>query len=304
MKPILLTGAGGFVGRCLSQQLAERGHPLRAATTRLGASGGEAWARELGGCDAVLHLAARVHVMDERASDPLAAFREVNTAGTLALARQAAAAGVRRFVFVSSIKVNGEQTAPGRAFRHDDRPAPQDAYGRSKYEAEDGLRALSRATGMELVIVRPPLVHGPGVKANFAALMRAVQRGLPLPLGAVTGNRRSLVGLDNLVDLLITCVEHPGAAGQTFLASDGEDLSTTELLRRIGQALGRPALLLPVPPALLQAGATLLGRREVAQRLLGNLQLDITHTRTTLGWTPPISVDEGLRRAATALKSP
>lgn len=253
------------------------------------------------GCDVVLHLAGRAHVMHEEALDPLGRFREVNTAGTLNLARQAAAAGVRRFVFASSIKVNGEETAPNRPFRHDDAPRPADPYGVSKREAEDGLRALAATTGMEVVIVRPPLVYGPGVKANFLSLMRAVQRGLPLPLASVTGNRRSLVALDNLADLLITCVSHPAAAGQTFLVSDGEDLSTADLLRRMGRALHRPARLLPCPPPLLQMGATMLGKSAIGHRLLGNLQVDISHTRATLGWTPPITVDEGLRRAAAGL---
>jgi nucleoside-diphosphate-sugar epimerase len=310
---ILLTGATGFVGQALDARLRRDGHRVLGTARQSGqlASGTPVVAAELrpeqdwSSCltqkRTVVHLAARVHVMDERAADPLAAFRLANTAGTLNLARQSAAAGVRRFVFVSSVKVNGEQTPPGRAFRFDDAPAPIDPYGVSKREAEDGLRELGESSGMEVVIVRPPLVYGPGVKANFAALMRAVRGGWPLPLGGVTANRRSLVALDNLVDLLARCIDHPAAAGQTFLASDGEDLSTAELLRRMGQAMGRPARLVPVPASLLGAGAALLGRRAVAQRLLGSLQVDIAHTRHTLGWTPPVSVNEGLRRAATGL---
>lgn len=310
---ILLTGATGFVGQALDARLRSEGRRLLGTARRSGQLGtgtpvaaaelrpDQDWSACLAHTRAVVHLAARVHVMDERAADPLAAFRLANTAGTLNLARQSAAAGVRRFVFVSSIKVNGEQTAPGRAFRFDDAPAPLDPYGVSKREAEEGLRALGATSGMEIVIVRPPLVYGPGVKANFAALMRAVRRGWPLPLGDVTANRRSLVALDNLVDLLVSCINHPAAAGQTFLVSDGEDLSTAELLRRMGQALGRPARLLPVPASLLEAGAALLGRRAMAQRLLGSLQVDIAHTCRTLGWAPPVSVDEGLRRAATGL---
>ena len=248
-----------------------------------------------------MHLAARVHVMAERASNPLVEFRRVNVDGTLNLGRQAAAAGVRRFVFVSSVKVNGESTAADHAFNAADIPAPQDPYAISKMEAEQGLRRIAAETGMEVVIVRPPLVYGPGVKANFAALMRAVQRGVPLPLASVTHNRRSFVALDNLVDLLITCIDHPAAANQTFLVSDGEDLSTTDLLRRLGQAMNKPARLIPVQPSLLQLGANLLGKGDMAQRLLGNLQVDISHTRQTLGWTPPVSVDEGLRRAVAGL---
>jgi nucleoside-diphosphate-sugar epimerase len=252
-------------------------------------------------CDAVVHLGARVHVMRESSKDPLELYREVNVRSTASLAGAAAAAGVKRFVFVSSVKVMGETTDPGRAFLHDDAPRPDDPYGISKREAEDALRNVARETGMEVVIVRPPLVYGPGVKANFAALMRAVQRGLPIPLGAVTTNRRSLVALDNLVDLLITCIDHPAAANQTFLVSDGEDLSTTDLLRRMARAMNVPARLLPVPPALLKLGAGLMGKGDMAQRLLGSLQVDITHTRETLGWAPPISVDEGLRRAAAGM---
>lgn len=310
----LVTGANGYLGRAICARASVFGRPVRAAVRRAAAiPSGDApivighideatdWSSGLTDCDAVVHLAARVHVMVERASDPLLQFRRVNVQGTLNLARQAAATGVRRFVFVSSIKVSGESTETGHPFTAQGTPAPQDPYGISKREAEDGLREIAASTGMEVVIVRPPLVYGPGVKANFAALMRAVQRGLPLPLGSVTGNRRSLVALDNLVDLLITCIDHPAAANQTFLVSDGEDLSTADLLRRMGQAMGKPARLLPVPPALLTLGATAIGKRDVAQRLLGSLQVDITHTRDTLGWTPPIGVNEGLRRAAAGM---
>ena len=310
---VLITGINGWVASALARHCRARGMQVRgSARSQTGPdvigvgdiNADTEWAAALDGCEVVFHLAARVHVMRETAADPLAAFREVNTAGTLRLARQAAAAGVRRFVFVSSVKVNGEQTAPGNPFRRDDAPNPQDPYGISKREAEDGLRTIAAQTGMEVVIVRPPLVYGLGVKANFATLMHAVRRGLPLPLASVTHNRRSLVALDNLVDLLITCIDHPAAANQTFLVSDGEDLSTAHLLHRLGDAMGRPARLLPCPPALLQFGAALLGKRDVAQRLLGNLQVDITHTRETLGWTPPISVDEGLRRAVAGLRTP
>ena len=245
----------------------------------------------------MLHSAARVHVMEDTEADPLMAFRAVNVDGTLNLARQAAAAGVKRFVFISSVKVNGESTPPGRSFTEADAPNPQDAYGQSKHEAEQGLRQLSAETGMEVVVTRPPLVYGPGVKANFAALMRAVQRGWPLPLGAVH-NQRSLVALDNLVDFIVTCITHPQAANQTFLVSDGQDLSTTELVRGMAQAAGVvPARLLPVPVWALQAGASLLGKGDAVQRLCGNLQVDMSKARSLLGWVPPVSVEEGLRRA-------
>lgn len=315
---VLVTGSTGLVGCALVHRLAQlAAHPVRAASRAVDIApvpsvehqtipplGLDAdFGPMLSGVRVVVHLAARVHVMQDRVEDPLVAFREVNTTGTLALAQQAAEAGAQRFVFVSSIKVNGERTEPGQAYRYDDRPAPQDPYGVSKREAEDGLRVIAAATGLEVVVVRPPLVYGPGVKANFAALMRAVQRGLPLPLGSITDNRRSFVALDNLVDLLVTCIDHPAAANETFLVSDGEDLSTTELLRRLGRAMNRAPQLIPVPTALLYAGAALLGRRDQAQRLLGNLQVDIGHTRTTLGWKPPVSVDEGLRHAAEGFRA-
>lgn len=253
------------------------------------------WTTVLNGVDCVVHLAARAHVMDDSAPEPLAAYREVNVAGTRRLAEQAAAAGVRRLVMVSSIKVNGERTAPGAPFLFSDPPAPEDAYGLSKWEAEQALWLVAAETGLEVVVVRPPLVYGPGARGNFQRLLRWVARGLPLPLGAVE-NRRSLVALDNLVDLLRVCIDHPAATGQTFLVSDGEDLSTPELIRRLAAAMGRKPRLLPVPPALLRLGGWLLGRSGEVARLLGSLQVDIAHTREILGWTPPISVQEGLRR--------
>jgi len=239
--------------------------------------------------------------MQDDATDPLQAYREVNVKGTLNLASQAAQAGVRRFVFVSSIKVNGEATQPGQPFTADDVPSPLDPYGVSKLEAERGLREIEAETGMEVVIVRPPLVYGPSVKANFAAMMRWVARGIPLPLGAIH-NARSMVALDNLVDLLVACLKHPAAAGQTFLVSDGQDVSTTELLRRTAQAMGKKALLLPVPASMLELGATLLGKRAVAQRLCGSLQLDIAKTRRLLGWNPPLTLDQGLKKAVEGMK--
>ncbi len=312
MSPLLVTGANGFVGSAVCRDALAAGQAVRGAVRTPGSLGRDEvtvgamdghtdWAEALRGCRAVVHTAARVHVMNESSADPLSEFRRVNVEGTLNLARQAAAAGVQRFVFVSSVKVNGEGTEAGNAYAASDPPAPQDAYGISKAEAEQGLHRIASDTGLEVVVVRPPLVYGPGVKANFRSLMLAVARGWPLPLGSVTGNRRSLVALDNLADLLLTCAEHPAAAGQTFLVSDGEDLSTADLLRRMGRALSRPARLLPCPPAWLQMGASLVGKPAIAQRLLGNLQVDIAHTRATLDWTPPVGVDEGLRRAAAGL---
>ena len=314
---ILVTGATGFVGGALVRRLAADPsfNGVVAAVRRKAEALPEVvaqvlvgdllpvtdWRTALKGVDAVVHCAARVHVMQDDATEPLQAYREVNVSGTLNLARQAADAGVRRFVFVSSIKVNGEATQSGHAFTADDVPEPLDPYGVSKLEAEQGLRELELQTGMEVVIVRPPLVYGPGAKANFASMMRWVARGIPLPLGAIQ-NARSMVAMDNLVDLLATCVKHPAAAGQTFLVSDGEDVSTTELLRRTAQAMGKKAFLLPVPAIVLVCGATLLGKRAAAQRLCGSLQLDIVKTKQLLGWTPPVSVDEGLRGAAAGFR--
>ena len=305
MTRVLITGGHGFVGQALYERLRTEGScPLRVSREALSPDElavGEIglttdWSKAVIDRVAVIHLAARVHVMNDKEADPLTAFRAVNVEGTLNLARQATAAGVKRFVFISSIKVNGESTQSGRAFTEADAPNPQDAYGQSKCEAEQGLRKIAINTGMEVVIIRPPLVYGPGVKANFAALIRAVQRGWPLPLGAVH-NQRSLVALDNLVDFIVTCITHPQAANQTFLVSDGHDLSTTELVRGMAQATGVPARLLPLPVWVLQAGASLLGKGDAVQRLCGNLQVDISKARNLLGWVPPVSVKEGLRRA-------
>ena len=301
---VLVTGANGFVGRSAVDALTRRGHHAVQAVRQaqpnamvIGSMDANTdWTEALQGCDAVIHLAARVHQMHDASNNPLDDFRRVNTAGTLRLAEQAIAARVRRFIFLSSVKVNGEESS--QPYQIGNTPNPQDPYGRSKLEAEQGLRHLSTGTDMDLVVIRPVLVYGPGVRANFQVMMRWLHRGIPLPLASVTDNRRSLVALDNLVDLLITCLDHPAAANQTFLVSDGEDLSTADLLRRLGRAMGHPARLFPVPTGLLRAGARLLGKGDMAQRLLGSLQVDIGHTRRTLGWTPPVSVDEGLRRAA------
>ena len=305
---ILLTGASGFLGEPLSDRLdknsrfvltraVRRKESLKAGRDVLidGLHAGNDWAMALNGQDVVVHAAARAHIMKDEVPDPLAEYRKVNVDGTLNLARQAADAGVRRFVFISSIKVNGEQTPLHQPFTPEDAPAPEDAYGISKMEAEQGLWELAAETGMEVVIIRPPLVYGPGVKGNFASMIKLVEKGLPLPLGAIH-NKRSLVALDNLVDLIITCIDHPAAANQVFLAGDGEDLSTTELLQGEARAMGKPSRLVPVPAGLLMFGATVLGKKAIAQRLLGSLQVDISKARNLLGWQPPLSVEEGLKR--------
>lgn len=304
---VLVTGATGFLGARLLKTLhyISGGSPvrgsIRGSVPRIdgGLIGvGEidantVWDDALRGVKVVIHCAARIQTMANDGETALAAYREVNTLGTLNLARQAAAAGVSRFIFISSIKVNGERTDIGKPFSVVDIPSPEDPYGISKYEAERGLRDLAVETGMEIVIIRPPLVYGFGVKGNFESMIRLVAIGLPLPLGAVH-NKRSLVALDNLVDLIVTCIHHPAATNQTFLVSDGQDLSTTELLCGVSEAMSKPSRLIPVSAGLLQLGATLLGKKAIAQRLLGSLQVDISHTQECLGWKPPLTVKQGL----------
>ncbi|MDR2637611.1 MAG: SDR family oxidoreductase [Zoogloeaceae bacterium] len=305
---ILVTGAHGFIGGALCAFLETRGHCVVRAVRQARSAGevavgevdaGTDWHVALEDCEAVAHLAARTHVMREMARDPLAEFRQVNCEGTLNLARQAAQAGARRFVYLSTIKVNGERTGE-KPFSEEDAPMPGDAYAISKHEAEQGLRALARETNMEYVIIRPPLVYGPGVKANFARLMRWARRGIPLPLGAVR-NRRSLVALDNLVSFIALCAERdesPRAANQLFLIGDDEDVSTTELLRQAIRASGGKTLLLPVPPSWLRVAARLLGRTETASRLLDSLVIDSRKARHLLGWRAVTSLEETLRKMA------
>lgn len=305
----LVTGATGFVGTALLARLSADGAScvaavrcqieLQHAGVRQSVIGDLSpktqWSHALVDVDVVVHLAARVHVMHDTTANPLAEFRKINVQATLNLARQAVEVGVRRFIFVSSVKVNGESTADGAPFMAEDSPSPADPYGVSKMEAEKGLREIALSTGMEVVIIRAPLVYGPGVKANFAALMRAVQRGWPMPFGAVH-NCRSLVALDNLVDLIVVCLEHPQASNQTFLVSDGRDLSTNELVRGIACALGVPVRLLPIPIWTLRGIGVVIGKKDVVERLTSNLQVDISKAYQLLGWVPPVSVEEGLRQ--------
>lgn len=317
MIDILLTGSTGFVGSALAKKFNTTSDlnltvALRASNKCSGEweqyvvgelSTMTDWSLALVGKQVIVHAAARVHVMNDVVADPLAEFRRVNVEGTLRLARQAAEAGVRRFVFISSIKVNGESTELGCPFTSADAPAPLDPYGVSKMEAEQGLRELSVQTGMEVVIIRPPLVYGPGVKANFASMIRWIRRGIPLPLGGIIFNRRSLVYVENLVDLIRVCIDHPNAANQTFLVSDDEDVSTTTLLRRMAKALGCPARLISLSPTLIKLAAKCIGKPGIADRLCGSLQVDITKTKELLGWKPKFNLDEGLRRTSMPIVS-
>lgn len=311
---VLITGASGFVGGAVLRRLSRESVGVRAAYRSLpahsiadevclspGLSADSRWCGLLDNVSIVVHAAARVHIMKDSAKDPLAEFRAVNVEGTLTLARQAVKAGVKRFVFISSIKVNGEQTEKGCPFTADSKPSPIDPYGISKYEAELGLTKIAAETGLEVVIIRPVLVYGPGVKGNFLSMMEWLSRGIPLPFGSIN-NRRSLVSLDNLVDLIFVCITHPAAAGQVFLASDGEDLSTSTLLQKLSSALGRPAKLLPFPSKIIILIASLVRRKSTAQRLCGTLQVDIDKNRRLLNWQPPLSLDDGIAIVANYFK--
>ena len=308
---ILVTGAGGFVGTAVVSELFEQGISHRAVTRapREGCFGignispRTDWTAALDGIDAIIHLASRAHVMNETVADPVAHLRAVNVDSTLNLARQAVKAGVKRFVFISSIKVNGEATQPGRPFTAEDTPDPQNPYAQSKLDAEQGLFALSKESGLEVTVIRPPLVYGPGVKANFATMMDWVNRGIPLPFGYVN-NKRSFIFVGNLADLIILATIHPNAAGQVFLVSDGEDISTTELFRKIAQALGRRSWMMPLPASLVTLAATAIGQSAVASRLTDSLQVDVTKTMALLGWVPRKSVSEGLRQTARSFQRP
>ncbi|AAZ28046.1 UDP-glucose 4-epimerase family protein [Colwellia psychrerythraea] len=310
---IAITGATGFLGKPLTKELSERfcddsiAPILRNLSQEfnnvncivVGDIGPMTdWSNKLEDIGCVIHCAARVHVMNEKNEDPLDAFREVNVRGTLVFAKAAAKSGVKRFIFVSSIKVNGESTTSKKPYKNSDEPSPKDPYGISKSEAEAGLKLIADETGMEVVIIRPPLVYGPGVKANFAAMLKFASTGIPLPFGCISHNKRSMVYVENLISLIVECIDNPNAANNTFLVSDDNDLSTKEFVNGLSAGLGKSGLMLPVPNALFSIAGKVLGKSAVIDRLCGSLQVDINHTKDTLSWQPPYSVVEGF--AATA----
>ena len=310
---VLITGASGFVGRVLCETLLKSGYHVRGVyrdCSRVDArmqpvlvseiNAHTNWAESLLGVDVIVHLAARVHVMNDTAVNPLEEFRNINVEGTLNLARQAAKAGVKRFVFVSSVKVNGELTEIDKPFSEDDVACPQDAYGLSKFEAEQGLLQVAKITHMDVVIIRPPLVYGAGVKANFAKLLLAVKNGVPLPLGSIV-NKRSFIYVENLTSFILRCTNHPRATNQIFLVSDGDDISTSELLRMSAQLLDVKSHIFSVPQKTIEFIAKLLGKQDMAQRLLGNLQVDITKSYQLLEWKPPFTIKDGLNKTVTGL---
>lgn len=311
MSEFALTGANGFVGKALCTELVSRGFSVRAimrAGSSFDVDGCQTihipgitaetdWQDALQGVNTLIHLAARVHIMRDDAIDPLEAFRQMNVEGTAHLARVASATGVKRLVYVSSVKVNGESTALHKSFTENDPPSPQDPYGISKWEAEQSLHRIAVETGLEIVIIRPPLVYGPNVKGNFAQMLRVVEKRIPLPLASVH-NARSLVYLGNLVDALISCATHPNAVGETYLVSDGESVSTPELLRQLGQAIGLPTRLIACPVQLLKLGGRLFGMSTQMERLVGSLQVDSTKIRHELNWSPPYTMQQGLRAMA------
>ncbi|MFH2135449.1 MAG: SDR family oxidoreductase [Pseudomonadota bacterium] len=311
---MLITGANGFVGNALCKEAVVRGIQVRAATRTpstfpgsiesvvVGQTDGQQnWSDALRDVDVAVHLAARVHVMHDDAADSLAEFRKVNVLGTVHFARQAVSAGIKRLVYVSSIKVNGEETSGGHIYSELDVPDPQDPYGLSKWEAEQALWDIAKETGMEVVVVRPPLVYGAGVKGNFAQMMRVVARGIPLPLGSVH-NQRDLIYVGNLVDALIACATHPAAAGQSYLVSDGDAVSTPQLLRNLANALGVPSRVFAFPPVLLKLAGQVFGKSMQVERLLGSLQVGSVKIRRELNWKPPYDLQEGLAKTVAAAK--
>ncbi|RQH08365.1 UDP-glucose 4-epimerase family protein [Paraburkholderia dinghuensis] len=313
---VVVSGASGFVGRAVSAAVLDCGGSVIGLVRRPQTAGQGVHERVIAGddfvdveaalprdrkCDAVIHLAARVHLMRDTEVDPLAAYRKTNVDGSLRVARAAHAAGIRRFVFVSSIKALGDSD-PGRPLRESDEPGPTDPYGVSKLEAENALLSFGEETGMEIVIVRPPLVYGPGVRANFLQLMRAIAKGIPLPLGAIAA-RRSLIYVENLSSVLIECATNPSAPGKTFHVADSLDLSVTELARMLTAQLGAPQRLVPVPASWLRLAGGVTGRSAQVERLIGNLRLDCTRAREVLGWNPPYPVEQGLSKTAAWYRS-
>lgn len=307
---ILITGFSGFLGRNLIEALEHEKISLlgRHKYDYLGSArffqaeinSFECFAKALNGCRVVIHCAARVHLMNDESVNSLRDYREVNTAGTLNLARQAVSSGAKRFIFISSIKVNGESISNCKPFTSSDPKKPEDFYAKSKSEAEEQLLQLAEDTGLEVVVIRPTLVYGPGVKANFASLMNLVSKGIPLPFGCITDNKRSLVSVNNLVDLIITCIDHPKAANQVFLVSDDHDVSTSEMVREMAKSLNKPHWQLPIPKWCYKLAGSIFGKQDVVDRLLGSLQVDITHTKETLGWKPPQTLEEGFKETAEA----
>ncbi|WP_339386224.1 SDR family oxidoreductase [Vibrio caribbeanicus] len=307
---IFITGSNGFLGGHLIKRLSGR----KLCLLNRGASklpsehrflqaeinSRTDFTSGLEGCEVVIHCAGRVHIMDEESSNALDAYREVNTAGTLNLARQAVKAGVKRFIFISSIKVNGEATEQNKPFKFSDECLPTESYGKSKSEAEEQLLMLAEKTGLEVVIIRPPLIYGPGVKANFASLMNLVSKGIFLPFGCITNNKRSLVSVNNLVDLVVTCIDHPKAVNQVFLVSDGHDISTSQITLQLAKSLGKTEFQLPIPKWCYRFLGRAFGKQDAVERLLGSLQVDITHTKETLGWQPPQSLEDGFNETAKA----
>lgn len=310
MHNILLTGGSGFLGTHLLKRL--NNYQLKVLDRSMSKNQNNityfkasidsesSYTKMLNEVETVIHCAARVHIMNDQSFDPLNDFREVNTTGTLNLARQAVEAGVKRFIFVSSIKVNGESTQLGKPFSESDTRSPEDFYGQSKSEAEEHLLQLAKKTGLEVVIIRPTLVYGPGVKANFASLINLVHQGVPLPFGCINDNRRSLVSVNNLVDLIVTCIDHPNAINQVFLVSDDNDVSTASMVRLISKGLGKSNRLIPIPLWCFHLVAKLTGRQAVVNRLLGSLQVDITHTKEALDWAPPQTIEDAFKEAVDA----
>lgn len=304
---VLVTGANGFVGRVLCMQLSASGFKVRQAVRARDSGSPDAvavgdigegtdWRAALAGASRVVHLAARAHVLRETAADPIAEYRKINVQGTERLARSAAELGIRRLLFLSSVKVNGERTEK-RPYAENDVPRPEDAYGVSKWEAEQALARVAAETGLEVVVLRPPLIYGPGVKGNFLRLMNFVARGLPLPLGAIA-NRRSLIYAGNLADAIVKALAAREVTGKTYLLNDGEDVSTPALVRLLARSLGVKSRLIPVPLAVLGLAATLAGKRAELERLAGSLQVDSTRIRRELGWQPPFTLAQGLEQTA------